>query len=349
MPHDFKNLNKDGENMKKLNIRPVIRDEKGAALITVLCFVVLVAMITASAVTVSQISNYTSRTFTDRSISAYLAEGVAARVQWLIIADKKKFSSRALGETKYDEEDQERYLADGTVHKIDYYGTEIDVTIYDMSSGYDISDDNPARSLEMQKTAFTDNTELQEAFSVFTDCLKDYVDKDDFLQLKGMEKSAYTAKGMYPLPRNGRLQFREEIMLIPEFGKFYQPDNYGRISSFRIIPPLNMQKIGQGNDFFSASRELIMSRCAFSTDQADKVIEARDRWKNERIPLSESLDLGLLATLKSRFTFKESGFFTILVEASPGQNRAKRILAASMQITGQLTPPGIRYYEWVSY
>lgn len=335
--------------MKNRNISSFLTDEKGAALVTVLCFVVLVAMITASAVTISQISNYTSRTSADRSVSAYFAEGAAARVQWLIMADKKKFSSRVLGETEYDREEQERFLADGTLHKIDYYGTEIDVIIYDMSSGYDISDDNPARQLVRQNAALTDDTELKEAFSAFTDCVRDYADKDDFLQLKGMEKSAYTAKGLYPLPRNGRFQFREEIMLIPGFGKFYQPDSYGRIPSFRVIPPLNMQRIGQGNDFFSASREQIMSRCAFSSEQGDKVIEARDRWKNERIPLGQSLDPGLLTILKSRFSFNESGFFTILVEASPGQYRAKRILAASMQIGNQVTAPGIRYYEWVSY
>jgi type II secretory pathway component PulK len=325
------------------------RDEKGAALITVLCFVVLIAMVTASAVTVSQICNYTSRTLTDRSISAYLAEGAAARVQWLIMADKKKFSSRLLGETEYARETQERFLADGTLHKIDYYGTEIDVTIYDMASGYDISDDNPAKQLETQKSTFTDDNELKDAFNTFIDCVKDYVDKDDFVQLKGMEKSAYTAKGLYPLPRNGRMQFREEIMLIPGFERFYQPDSYGRLSSFRVIPPLNMPKIGQNNDFFSASREQIMSRCGFSSEQADKVIEARNRWKSDRIPLSQTLDLGLLSTLKGRFSFKESGFFTILVEASPGKNRARRILAASMQIGNQITPPGTRYYEWVSY
>lgn len=335
--------------MKISNIPSALKDEKGAALITVLCFVVLVAMVTASAVTVSQISNYTSRTSTDRSVSAYLAEGAAARVQWLIMADKRKFTSRALGETEYDQEEQERFLADGTFHKMDYYGTEVKVTIYDMSSGYDISDDNPARHLETQKLAFSDNAELQEAFSAFTDCVKDYVDKDEFLQLKGMEKSAYAAKGLYPLPRNGRFQFREEIMLIPGFGKFYQPDSYGRISSFRLIPPLNMQRIGQGNDFFSASREQIMSRCSFSTEQGDKVIEARDKWKNERIPLNQSLDPALMTTLKGRFSFRESGFFTILVEASPGQNRAKRILAASMQIGTQVISRGTRYYEWVSY
>ncbi|MFA6293260.1 MAG: hypothetical protein WC637_15850 [Victivallales bacterium] len=335
--------------MEKINMPSAIRGEKGAALITVLCFVVLVAMITASAVTVSQISNYTSRTFTDRSVSAYLAEGAVARVQWLIIADKKKYSNRTLGDTDYEQEQQERFLADGTLHKIDYYGTEIDVTIFDMSSGYDISGDTPTRQLEIQKSAFTDNTEMQEAFSAFVDCVGDYVDKGDFVQLKGMEKSDYTAKGLYPLPRNGRMQFREEIMLVPGFGKIYQPDSYGRLSAFRIIPPQNMQNMAQNNDFFSAPREQIMSRCGFSSEQADMVIEARNLWKNERIPLSQSLDVGLLTTLKSRFSFRESGFFTILVEASPGQNRAKRILAASMQIGNQLTVPGTRYYEWVSY
>jgi len=163
-------LNQLIKNMKNGNIPDAFGDEKGAALVTVLCFVVLVAMVTASAVTVSQISNYTSKTFTDRSVSAYLAEGVAARIQWLIIADKKKFTSRVLGDTEYDKELQERFLADGTLHKIDYYGTEIDVTIYDMSSGFDISGTNPTRQLARQNATLTDDTELQEAFSEFIDC-----------------------------------------------------------------------------------------------------------------------------------------------------------------------------------
>jgi hypothetical protein len=335
--------------MKGCNILYGFKDEKGAALITVLCLIVLVAMVTASAVTISQISNYTSRTMTDRSISAYLAEGAAARVQWLVMADKSKYTSRSLGDTDYEAAEQERFLADGTLHKIDYYGTEISVTIYDMSSGYDISGDNPTRQLELQKASFTDNTELQDEFSTFIDCVKDYVDSGDFLQLKGMERSGYTAKGLYPLPRNARMQFREEIILIPGVENFYKPDSYGRISSFRLIPQTNMPRIGQGNDFFSASRELIMNKCSFTAEQTDEVIAARDIWVKDKTPLNETLDLGLMAVLKSRFSFRESGFFTIIVEASPGPNLAKRILAVSMQIGSRISSPGTRYYESVLY
>ncbi|OGV60314.1 MAG: hypothetical protein A2X45_06460 [Lentisphaerae bacterium GWF2_50_93] len=326
-----------------------LRDERGAALIAVLCFVVLVALLTASAVTLSQVGSYTSRTFADRSISAYISEGAAARVQWLVIADKKKFTSRILGETEYAAEVQERFMADGVQHKIDYYGIEIDVMINDMASGYDISDDNPSRQLESFKNMFYDNDEMQKDFNVFIDCLKDYTDADDFPQLNGKERTDYERLGLYPLPRNGKMQFREEIMLIPDFDKFFQPDMFGRLTSFKIISPPTMPRIGQGNSFFSASKDVIMSKCSFSSVQADKVMEARNQWINERIPLNQTLDLGILGTLKGAFSFNESGFFTIIVNASPGQGRAKRVLAVSMQIPTNITLPGIRYYEWILY
>jgi len=335
--------------VRKPKVFKCLGDESGAALIAVLCFVVLVALLTASAITLSQIGNYTSRTFTDRSVSAYISEGAAARVQWLIIADKKKYTSRMLGEAEYGADFQERFMADGILHKIDYYGMPIDVMIYDMASGYDISDDNPAKQLESFKNTFYDNPDMQKDFSIFIDCLKDYVDADDFSQINGKERTDYERMGLYPLPRNGRMQFREEIMLIPDFDKFFQPDMNGRLSSFRIIPPPSMAKIAQGSTFFSASKRLIMSKCAFSSEQADKVIEARDRWTNDRIPLSQSLEPGIISALKSSFSFSESGYFTLMISASAGENRAKRILAVSMQILTDIAPQGIRYYEWILY
>ncbi len=324
-------------------------DEKGAALIAVLCFIVLVALITASAVTISQIGNYTSRTFTDRSLSAYLAEGAAARIQWMILADKRKYTNRILGETDYSAELEERYLADGVVHKMDYYGNLVEVTIYDMATGYDISDENPAKGLESYKSTLYDDPDKRDFFAGFMDCLKDYVDADDFPQLKGMEKDDYSKKGLYPLPRNAKLQFREEIMLVPGFEKFFSPDASGRLSSFRIIPPQNLPKIGQNSSFFSASREYLMSKGSLSSDQADKVIAARELWKNERVPLSQNLDPKTLAMLKGGFSFSESGAFTIVVNASPGLNRVRRTLAVSMQIPANISLPGIRYYEYILY
>ncbi len=325
------------------------RGERGAALIAVLCFVALVALITASAVTISQVGNYTSRTFTDRSLSSYVAEGAVARMQWLVVADKKKFSNRLMGETDYANETQERYLADGIKHSMDYYGNQVDVAIYDMASGYDISDDNASSRLDAYRSTFYDDAERRDAFMAFQNCIKDYTDADDFTQLKGLEKGEYTSRGLAPLPRNGRMQFREEIMLVPGFSDFFSPDANGRLSTFRIIPPPNMPRISQNSSFFSASREVIMNKCSLSPEQADQVIEARNQWEGSRTPLNQTLEPSVLASLKSNFSFSESGFFTLIVNASPGEGRVRRTLAVSMQIPVNISLPGVRYYEWILY
>ncbi|HBC87453.1 MAG TPA: hypothetical protein DCZ94_10900 [Lentisphaeria bacterium] len=335
----------------KLNpakIKHVLQGEDGVALIAVLGMLVIISILTMSAVTVSQICRYSAVTFNDRSRAAYVAEGAASRVQWLVMSDRRRFTNRVLGEADYTDETQERFMADGILHKMDYYGVETDVMIFDMASGFDISDDTPARQLDTYRTMFSDDEERRNAFVEFQDCLADYVDANDFAGIKGKEKADYQKLGLDPLPRNGRFQYREEIMLVPGFEQFFSVDSYGRLSSFRIIPPLNMPRIRQNNSFFSASREIIMNKCSFSSGQVDKVIEARDKWINKGIPLNENLDPGIVSSLKNSFSFSESGFYTIIVEASAGPGRSKRAFATSVQIQDRINQ-GIRYYEQILY
>lgn len=324
-----------------------LRREEGVALVAVLGFLVIISILALSAVTTSQISNFTSVTFYDRSKASYAAEGAVSRMSWIIMADKSKYTNRGLGETDYGDEEHPHFLADGFVHRINYYGTEVNVTVLDMASGFDISDDMPSRKLfEAYRSMYKDEPAMMDEFNAFLGCLDDYVDANETLRLKGMERMQYDEMGLYPLPRNGRLQFREEVMWIPGFGKFFGADDQGRLSSFRIIPPQNMPRIQfQGDNFFSASRESVMSKCSFSSGQTDKVMAAREKWFISGTSMKDDLDPTVWATLKSHFSFNESGFYTITAEASAGPGRAKRIYSASARILTQMIPPGLQYYE----
>ena len=115
----------------KSGIRNQESDRRGAALIAVLSMLLVISLLVASSVTLSQITSYISAETTNRITSAYSAEGASARALWLLMSDKKRNPERALGETDNANEaptedaNEERYLADGTKHMMTFNDTEV--------------------------------------------------------------------------------------------------------------------------------------------------------------------------------------------------------------------------------
>ena len=69
----------------------------------------------------------------------------------------------------------------------------------------------------------------------------------------------------------------------------------------------------------------------------------------EKTKLSDLLDSLLLSRLRSRFSFNESGFFTIRIEAPDKSNRPSRRLFftyPAFDITGPQNNL-VRYYDWL--
>jgi type II secretory pathway component PulK len=332
---------------KRTARKDAVGKKRGSALIVVLSLIALISVLAASSVSLSQTSRFLTAFTSQKAFSSYAAEGAAARTQWLIMSDKRKYTDRSIGRTKLGQ-GEERYIADGISRFIDYYGTRVEVRISDMASGMDISTSGAASNIESMKTAFLNDAD-EEGFASFIDKFKDYIDDNDFTQQIGMEAEGYLSDGLYPLPRNGNMEFREEILLIPGASKFFRPDQFGRLSVFRIIPPKNMPKMPNSNNFFNASKEMIMALCAMSAVEADTVIKARDLWFENGQDLSETLDTGIFTLLKSKFSFNESGFYTISVNTSPDPDKAGKKLFVSLRISQQMSNPGNRYYEWISY
>ena len=333
----------------KYNFRKPVTDNEGAALIIVLCFLVLAALITSSVVVTSQIGAKSLKVNIDRAYATYLAEGAIARLQWLIMADRRK-SADPLRIFKANlEGEQSRYLADGKSRNIDYYNSEVNVEIYDMSSGFDISGSNPSKNLAPLQRVYHNDPDKKEEFKIFLDCLTDYVDRNDFVHLKGMEEDDYLNLNFPQRPRNSNLEYREEILFIPNAQSFFFPDKYGRLSIFNIIPPKGLSKYKSKNNFFSADKNLIMTKCQVNENEADDIIENRDRWLNSNKDFFYFFESGTIGKLKNAFSFKDSGYYTLIVNASPGKGMARRTMIVSLRITQAMQSLGNQYYQYVIY
>ncbi len=331
-------------------IKEAAADNKGAALIVVLCFLVLVGLITSSAVVISQINAKSLKVNADRTYAAYIAEGAAARLQWLIMSDQTKFSDRNFHNFRTDQDDEQvRYLADGKTKNIKYYNTNTHVKVFDMASGIDISGSNPSRKLKSMAQMYDNDDEEKDEFEIFLDCLKDYTDRNDFIQLKGMEEDDYENLNIPNLPRNSKLEYREEILFIPNAKLFFKPDKFGRMSVFNVIPPKGLPKFNSKINFFSADKYIIMDKCKVDSEEAEEIIENRNNWLNSDKAFSDFFEPDTIGMLKRYFSFKESGFYTLIVKSSYDKVSPSRMLIVSLKISKAINTNGNQYYQYVLY
>ena len=161
-------------------IRPK-RKEQGSALIAALCLIFMAGMLTASVLALSRIATFDVRAHIELQRSAYINEGVANRIQFLLAADRNvNPSSTQLGELDYEEFEYDRYTADGVPHIIDYHGTEVQVVIQDAAAGFNLSSGSYRNTLRSIVSALElDDSEISEKMETLTERITDYLDTDD--------------------------------------------------------------------------------------------------------------------------------------------------------------------------
>jgi len=335
-------------------IRPK-RREQGSALIAALCLIFMAGMLTASVLALSRIATFDVRAHIELQRSAYINEGVANRIQFLLAADRNvNPSSTQLGELDYEEFEYDRYTADGIPHIIDYHGTEVQVVIQDAAAGFNLGSGSYRNTLRSIVSALElDDSEISEKMETLTERITDYLDTDDDMSGdNGMEADEYEAENQAPLPRNGTLRYREELLFIPGLSEFFKPDKYGMLSSVRLIAPYGMSDISRNSsnpNFFTADRFMLKVQGRLEDEEVDEVIAARDEWLKEKNKLSEQLDGLLLNRLRSRFSFNESGYFTVRIESPEKSGRPSRRLIftyPAFEITGPQNDM-VRYYDWL--
>lgn len=326
--------------------------EKGSALLAVLVLVFTGGLITALMMAIGNSGTFEVASHVEQQRSMITAEGVAQRVQWLISADRYLHGSETLGETDYEEYEYERFIADGTPHVLDYYGQAVKVVIEDARQGRRMDGNEYRRSLDSLKVGMADEEDYLELVDNLKDKITDYIDTNDDVSNEGMEESDYEAEEMKPLPRNGALQFREELLYIPGFRELFPVDKDGLLSSVRLIPPENTVTISGNPSLLTATRQEIMNYCNIDDEsELEAIMEAVKEWKTEKIPLSDgSLDPLLLGRLNN-LSRRESGIYTVRISADESYRRPFKRLIFSFQASPVAGPSDkiIQYLQWMFY
>ena len=108
-----------------------------------------------------------------------------------------------------------------------------------------------------------------------------------------------------------------------------------------------MPQLRGNSNFFSADPSQIQLTTGLEDAQVQEVIGAKNSWLSNKTPLSEILAPDILGKLKQRYSFRESGYYTFIVNASPGKGLAGRILTCTIQVTRNISNySDLRYYEW---
>ena len=297
----------------------------------------------------SQYAEKDSYTFSSLTRSSYIAEGAANRLYWLILNDRKKYPQRNIDISDDAlQEDEERYLADGTPHLFeDYYGEKVKYEIRDAVGGMDVSGSMPQRDLIAFMGDLEKDSAERERLEMIGNRLQDYVDSDDLVKLHGMEQSEYLQANLINLPRNRPFQYREEMLLIPEIQQLCQPDNSGRLTSIRLIAPQGLQPIGGRPSLYSSSISQIASRCRLTDMETAELEQAFTEWNKNKTPLKKTLPSGFLKRLEMYYGTSESGFYTVLIDTSSEQQPGIRLAVTFRSQLGNSSQ--LDYYEYMFY
>lgn len=327
-------------------------NESGSALVAVLCLIFTAGILTTATLSISKAGAFDVNSHLDMQRSIYIAEGAANRVQFLLAADRHSYPGEVLGFTDYGEYDHDRYIADGVLHKLDYYGTPLQFTITDALGGIDFSGTNYRNAITMLTNGFITDSDWAEKLTKLRAKLDDYTDSDDNVSEEGMESGEYEEIYASPLPRNDGFQFREELLYIDGFREIIPLDKYGRLSRVRLIPPANTinERRASRPSLFTADLMTLRTYGNLTDEEAKEVLEALEEWKNNRVLLEDSLDPLLLESL-SNFSGEESGYYTVIIEPDSSHLRPFRRLVQSYEgfsIAGP-TNQTLRYLEWMLF
>ena len=151
--------------------------EQGSALVAALCLIFMAGMLTATVLALSRIATFDVRSHVELQRSAYINEGVANRIQFLLAADRNvNPGSTQLGELDYTEFDYDRYTADGIPHIIDYHGTEVQVVIHDAASGFNLNSSSYRNTLQnIANVLQLDDTEINNKMQTLIQRIADYI------------------------------------------------------------------------------------------------------------------------------------------------------------------------------
>lgn len=327
------------------------KSEDGVALVAVLALLSSVSLLVMSMVVYSQLSTYGIRNDTDALRSRYIAEGAMNRIIFLLAADNNEYRTTSLENFDYSEYEEERFIPDGRLRELDYYGTTVKYRIENGAGGISVSGSNINTALNnLTRIRQTNEEDLSEAVTIFRTRFADYVDSNDLVGEDGMEVEEYEElEENTPLPRNKALQFREELWYIPDGVKFFPPDRNGRMT---LLNPLTLSGSRRSKpDLFQANYALLTNYANLSHEDAMETLKTIKAYKQEPTVLADEFDQLLLATLKNYFSITNSGCYRVTIENAAGGNAGSVRMDATFNNPGMTGSEGktITFYDWLIY
>ena len=340
--------------MKKRG-RILKRRSKGIALVIVLGMVFLYAVLGSMLVTAGKVAAISERVIAERANVKYSAESATAFAQWMVCT--YNFNNPI----PKDERDPEEVVwgENATISNIDLNdGTIASVRILPVNRGQNIAKLATDRAKVIQTVAFDDD-ELNDVLNDFFADYLDYTDRDERYSPigEGREQPDFERE---PYPRNGQMQFREEIYWIKNVDQFINFHGHYTLheaipaDSFRLIPPRDARGRVPGgvdptaskNDFWAAPMGwLIMQIPGGLTAQDIEIIdECRSRGYSGSEGAENCLGFELFELLNQHVAFdrQTSVVFTLDVTANTFGGAISRRIQSTMNLKNIPAAPASR-------
>ena len=353
--------------MSRRNIMKRIRrrGESGVALISVLLLIATGSLLALMVMSISKTTSFTVMPFLQLQRSYYVLEGMAARIQFLISADRELYGNpQQLNVDNYSEYDTDRYLPDAVPHYMDYYDTPVVFTIKDAAGPVNLQGTNFQGALQQFQNFVDEENDFTDLLEVLNYLITDYIDTDDSpTDTDSWEADEYDEAGMTPLPRNGAITDRNEFAYIPGMTDLYPIDQDGRLSYIRLIPPAVSGVTIDGNpDIFGVTDEWLYDACDLDeSDMQDLKQAIADFHSADRVPLSESLssDSTVMTKINNYVRWNASGVYTVIIRPAVtdmyGNELEKKVPGRRLVFT--YTPTAVsgatngfvQFYEWMFF
>ena len=287
------------------------RGESGLALMMVMGVLAAVMLLLAHMMMVSQLISKEAYQVSSKLSMRYRAESAAETAFWLHLTDRRLFTNRTLGRdtaTEREDEGYDPWMLDGRPHEMDEGATVV----------YLVSAETPLKvtglSQLKQGLDASDDADLIEAVDDFINCYQDYVDKDDLVKVNSYEAAEYEAEGFYTLPRDGAMQFKEELYWLPNWRNVIN-------AAVMIVPPRGIQYNTSSNSrpsFFTASDDDFCRLLEIEPESSEleAIHFALQEWNLNGTPVEETLETTLLSQVRNRFSFDEAGLATVAAVAA---------------------------------
>lgn len=335
--------------------------QAGIALIAVLLLVITGTSLATMVMAISKSSAFTVRPFVQLQRSFYVNEGMAARIQYLISAERQLFGSVSLQEDNYIDYNHDRYLPDCVPHTMNYYGTWVTFTIQDGSSPVTLTDDYYRDGLAEFNNYSDDDYDMEELITFLQNRIQDYMDSDDTpIDDDSYEiDEYYDLFNAYPLPRNSAILDRNEYGYIPELKTFFPVDRDGRLSYIRLIPPAIAGVTLDGNpDIWGVTDDWLYYCAGLEEDEIEELRMGIEELNSvERVPLTDSVDEEILNKLGNFVRWDTTDVITVtirpaqydekgeeLAEKTPGK---RLVFTYSNQPIGGAESGTVPFYEWM--